>query len=292
MSLLQSTDTRGVFTVSVDRQLVTTILTENIIMLNEGNEMKQKRFDITIKYYENLEASAVAINAWRYQPEFPIDKASLQIKEVLREIRLVEIVSESFIFSHDNADVNYFNIISIMTNILISGQRSWKTIHTEYSVSLKSRIRTYKGFFSKILKDSFQNIEIEIDKSGNYSYFVGTVLLEPSRIDTLANKKELIGNCFYLYSSLEWENCRNLLLSIEKDFVEHNTKLTHSTLNYLSLITSFCKDDTIIMRISGDGDEYLTLQLFTHQSNVEKVKSIVDYSCQVLLNSSPPSDSN
>ncbi|MBI3260254.1 MAG: hypothetical protein HYZ54_12410 [Ignavibacteriae bacterium] len=242
--------------------------------------MKKNKFKIVLNYYEDIEESKQDILAWRDPSEFAFNLASNEQKEILKEIRVIEIASESQQFLPDNADVNYSNIIKILENIVSHGKYLWTSIFSEYSAELKSRIRSYKGQVKRKINEKLKYIELEIDKPNNYTHFMSAVLLETDKVGFMfEGGNSIIAGNFQLYSSIPWKNFEEFLLAIEENYINYYNE-TLAIINYLSLVTSKCRDDTIIMRISGDGDERITLQLFTHESNLEVVKNLVEASYQ------------
>ena len=147
-------------------------------------------------------------------------------------------------------------------------------IGLSFGYQLPTRIRTYKGILPQGLKDS-NYCEFELLLSEKYSV-IGALSsvneksnLEPSAFDIFTDS----ATSFITISANPEFIAQKTIENIVSKYMLHESR---SQLNYLKLITSYCIQGDIILRIGGDGgDRYVSIQIFCLKSTKDLVLNAV-----------------
>lgn len=219
-----------------------------------------------IRVYEGLIENKEDINAWTSDACFPTHDLNALQKQQLNDVNVLELIfqgSPDRILSNERFD----KFQSLVTEYILNDSLSPYLIRIEHKMSLKNRIRSYKGVISREI-ESKDYIELELSVVDDYSLIVAIVSL---------NELNISKSFDYFYDNM---NCCIMLTSLDVfsvDFLKELYKkyiLIDNTvgLNYIGLSLDFCKGEDCIIRTAGDGgDVEIDLQVFTFKTNTEKV---------------------
>lgn len=203
------------------------------------------------------------INAWSDPATLPY----LQIgKMALNNISLLEVS-----FDGTHGDENKFSqahneYITFLIHFL--REINWNLYYYKIDgPELKSKIRSYKGLFSKNSADN-HIIEEELDIDNHYSVMSG-----------LRNITDY--NDLHLLPFFNSYHC--LILTSDNNFFSHKTlhdittKMINTSyvINYIELSSYVCQKECVVIRASGDGsDRELNWHFFTKQKNIKQLQDI------------------
>ena len=224
--------------------------------------------------YKELLTQDNFTEAWMPEECFHVDSSAPNQLENLKELIGVEI---SFLRSSLNEEVSelYQSLEFFMiTCILPKLKTDVFLFDMDYQALPKSKVRSYKGLAKR--KKVFSG-DVYVEKE---TLFSDETSLFASIIDVgMVNSKLIFEK--YLYDSQR----SFLLVSAEKEKVfsmnfldEIAVKLLSreglAYVNYLSLITKYCIDDTLVIRIVRDANTEVSIQIFAHKSKLSDLEKL------------------
>lgn len=212
--------------------------------------------------YNNIVRNVHLINAWANSDCLPVSK--MADPSILDNIGVVEV---TFGGTHGD-NTKYEELVNNSHMFLERYLYSQKLSIFRYevdSVKLKSKIRSYKGMFPKIIDKSYV-IQEEFDVDEHYSIMAGLI-----KITTHNN---LIFPLYFNENQcLILSNENNLFSKQTLEYI--TTKLINQSsfvIDYISMCIHYCKNGNIIIRETGDGgDKELSWQFFVEKDIINKL---------------------
>jgi hypothetical protein len=226
-------------------------------------EMREK-IDYTKVEYENIIRHYDELNAWKDQNTFPIKNASEFNTQALDNINALEF---SFSGSHGDSYISQklFEQFDRFLKLLISKiNMPAYLFKVEHKAQIPNRIRTHKGILPKTIKDSdsYQN---EFFLTTGNSIFGSFIKLNEENFSECKEVFYDSETSFIFFSNKKSILSRDFTNDIIQNKMVHGTT---SHLNYLRLITDYCADDDMIIRMGGDGgDRYISVQMFFNKKS-------------------------
>jgi hypothetical protein len=212
-----------------------------------------------VKVYTELIKDSEDINAWTPEECFPVCNLNPLQKKQLGDINVIEIEFQGSHGDRSLTNKRFDEFQSFVSQYILNSGASAYLIKIEHKISLKNKIRSYKGIIPRDIKDK-DYIELESDIMDGYSLITAIVSLNEFNISKTFDYFYDSTNCFILLTSLN-------VFSIDflNDFSKKHVLINETTcLNYISIALDFCKDDSFIVRAAGDGgDIEIDLQIFT-----------------------------
>lgn len=229
-----------------------------------------------VRIYDNLLNQDQFTKAWRPEESFKMDLNSLDLLEKLKELVGVEICFVRF--SQEESHLTLFQELEayLTTNLLPKFKSDVFLFHMEYEALPKSKLRSFKGVTKgrKIFSEG-DFIEKEILFSNETSLFASVIHVNKT------NSKLIFEN--YLYDS---ERSFLLVSDNGKDIYNESflvglvTKSVNekrlACVNYLPLVMRYCFEGDLIIRVSGDGNTEMSLQIFAHKTKLSYLEIIMD----------------
>ena len=220
-----------------------------------------------IKVYTDLIADSEEISAWTSPESFPVyDLNSLQ-GEQLSNINVLEVIF------HGTQGLEIFNqtrfnaFQNFVTEFILTHGLPPYLIKVEHKVSMRNRIRSYKGIVSRLI-DRKDFIELELNVGDGYSLIIALLSISELNVSKIFDSFYDNTNCFILLTST------NVFSEdfLKEFYTKHVIVKETTSVNYVSLALDFCKSDTIIARSAGDGgDSEINLQVFCPAIEKEKI---------------------
>jgi hypothetical protein len=220
--------------------------------------------------YESIIDSFELINAWKSVELLPIPDGSKEDIDNLKKLMAIEVVFNGTMGDKSKIDP-LFETVNLWVNGILQKLNMQAYLFTsDFKAQLPTRIRTYKGILPQSLKDS-NYCEFELLPPEKYSV-IGTLIslneknnLEPSAFDIFTDS----ATSFITISANPEFLTPKTIENILSKYMIHKSR---SQLNYLKLITRYCLQGDIILRIGGDGgDRYVSIQIFCLKSTKELV---------------------
>jgi len=139
----------------------------------------------------------------------------------------------------------------------------------------KTRIRTYKGFFSKSMKSNSNYVEVEVSLDENQSQFIGIASIE----------QENIGEYYNLFFGDSDTSCLIVSKShhiLTEDFanmvpMRYSAKADYGCLDYAKLVASLLPHEDAIIRYAGDGGTTgFDCQVFAPKHTISYYESMIE----------------
>jgi hypothetical protein len=216
--------------------------------------------NIRTEIYHDLVKDRVKINAWRDPGMYPIDSCTEQeIKELEKYIAI------EFCMQGTNGDRSRFDPLfqDFYKNLQVAIERIGEPAYlftSSFKPDIRSSLRTYKGLLPKDLKNS--GFQLELDCDEKYSVFGGLVKIEDESFSKIRDGDLFVDSqtSFILLSSRQPIFSKSTVEDILSNCMIHASR---SYINYLKLITSYCAEGDIVVRMGGDGgDQYISFQIF------------------------------
>lgn len=213
--------------------------------------------------YRDLVEEFLAFNAWK-DPDCFIDK---NVKDLcVIEYEVEEDVANKLYFN----DLDAFYLEMIKERILLNGKKAYAII-AEHLPKPKNKLRSYKGFLSKEIKNGSLFLEKEVMTVNGLTMFLAVVEVDKSNIEYLVNNYFSDSSTCCIIQSGENNN-----QIFDFNFLEKFSKKYMNIRNVVSIeYSQLCKDliqfDQTVFRSGGDRDRILSLQAFVSCSKLVNV---------------------
>jgi len=215
---------------------------------------------IRTEIYHDLVGDRVKINAWRAPELYPIDSCTEQEIKGFKKYIAIE-----FCMQGTNGHRSRFDLLfhTFYKDLKVRIERIGMSAYlftSSFKPDIRSPLRTYKGLLPKNLKDDGFQLELGCDEK--YSVFGGLVKIEHGNFSKISEGDFFIDSqtSFILLSSRQSIFSSSTVENILSNCMTHTSR---SYINYLKLITSYCAEGDIVVRMGGDGgDQYISFQIF------------------------------
>jgi hypothetical protein len=221
--------------------------------------------------YTDLTSSQAFTNAWQPYDAFPLRQSDRDVIEKLRLLCGVQLAFEGKNGNKTNPEFFYSNVRNWIKDFMLEINGSKYLFACEGEVSLKSKVRSYKGiFFKKILVKMGQYIEYELNIDEHHSIIFGMARLTEENINEIMEFFDDSRTSFILYSHGDQV--------IEERFVVNLFRLSAVVhplgwiqINYLNLVLDRCFHGDYIYRMIGGRDQEVYLQIFLQQQKLDEL---------------------
>lgn len=213
----------------------------------------------SIEIFEDVRSSYSNWNAWKPEFSFPLEELEVSFSEILI---LAQLTYQSSSMGQ-NDDI-WGNAIRAAYGFL--NTKEHKVIYIGENGRLpRNRIRSYKGVVPKELRERVSSIELEFDASNGHTIIGALIDLDG------VNEKDFEQLCFACPHSFiltaEHTSCFNseFLELILSDAVCYSGDFAY--LNFVSLVSKFVDEDSMLLRFGGDGgDQEVSVQFFFNRN--------------------------
>ena len=217
-----------------------------------------------IETYENLKKNFKNLNSWK-KGDFLDYSLSSAEQYQLQEIKAAEIIFPGS--QGKNSDTFFEKVNFFLKKYILSIRIPVYLFKSEHCSKAKSRVRSYKGIFLDILEKE-DRIQTEFDLKNNTSIIMGISKVTNSNFKILIESFYDSDTCFIISGSDSEIFSQEFVLDMFKNKINCSEMIS---INYLSLISAYCRDgDDMILRAGGDGgDQEISLQIFGYKNTIE-----------------------
>jgi len=227
-------------------------------------EGQHRPFFDQMKEYDILEDYEV-LNAWKDVISLPVGKASKIELDGLKTLTAFEVSFEGTAGDRTIFDTQYNRFVRFSREMILLSPFPIYFYQSDFKPELISRLRTYKGIFSKKTLPDIDCCEVEIAINNKMSIIAGLAKVDSSNFNFYSNTGIDSAHSFIIATEESGFFTKNTVSTIVQEFTSHHGM---SEINYLKLILRYCPQGAIIYRFGGDGgDRYFSLQIFCSKLN-------------------------
>lgn len=220
--------------------------------------------NIKIYLYKNIINNISDINAWQDIKCFDISILSQGEKKKLKQMCSIDVCFPSIYSKREQV---YYNKMITPFNLFVKSYLLTNMSYIylmEQKLKKQDRIRSYKGlFYNSNIKEYIQK-EYLIDEP--YSVIAAILLFNKMNIDILDQLYDA-DSTFAIFSEEKKISEEKILDQIVNNCITFS--YTGNTINYLKIISTLCKKDIKVCRITGNFEYEFILQIFCTRSEIE-----------------------
>jgi hypothetical protein len=216
--------------------------------------------NIRTEIYHDLVDDRVKINAWRSPEMYPLESCTEHEIKELKKYITIEFCMQGTSGDRSKFDTLFQDFYEKLQDAIGKIRKPGYLFTSSFKPDIRSPLRTYKGLLPKELKNVGFQLELNCDEK--YSVFGGLIKIENESFATIREEDFFVDSqtSFILLSSRRQIFSSGTVEDILSNCMIHASR---SYINYLKLITSYCAEGDIVVRMGGDGgDRYISFQIF------------------------------